>query len=119
MTERKETEREEAAMNVKHEEGAREVAPLHPGRVLALEFLEPLDLSGYKLARELHTNEQKVYAVLRGERGISDDLAIRLGRFFDMEPEFFVNLQSRYDLEVEKMRIGSQVENEITPLTMA
>ncbi|MGI9049699.1 MAG: HigA family addiction module antitoxin [Rubrobacteraceae bacterium] len=97
----------------------REVAPLHPGRVLALEFLEPLDLSGYKLARELHTNEQRVYAVLRGERSISDDLAIRLGRCFGVEPEFFVNLQSRYDLEMEKMRIGRQVEDEVKPLASA
>ena len=60
----------------------REFAPLHPCRILALEFLEPLGLSGYKLARELHTNEQRVYAVLRGERGISEEFAIRLGRFF-------------------------------------
>lgn len=95
----------------------REFAPLHPGRVLTLEFLEPLGLSGYKLARELRTNEQRIYAVLRGERGISEELAIRLGRFFDVEPEFFVNLQSHYDLEVKKMEIGSQVEEEVHPLT--
>ena len=97
----------------------REVAPLHPGRVLALEFLEPLDMSGYALARRLHTNDQRVYAVLRGERGISNDLALRLGRLFDVEPEFFVNLQSHYDLEMEKMKIGGQVENEVEPLTPA
>ncbi len=97
----------------------REVAPLHPGRVLAMEFLEPLEMTGYTLARGLHTNEQRVYAVLRGERGISDDLAIRLGRFFDIEPEFFVNLQSRYDLEMEKMKIGRQVEEEVEPLQPA
>ncbi len=95
----------------------REFALLHPGRVLTLEFLEPLGLSGYKLARGLRTNEQKVYAVLRGERGISDELAIRLGRFFDVEPEFFVNLQSHYDLEMKKMEIGRQVEEEVHPLT--
>lgn len=97
----------------------REFAPLHPGRVLTLEFLDPLGLSGYKLARELHTNEQKVYAVLRGERGISEELAIRLGRFFAIEPEFFANLQSHYDLEMKKMEIGSQVEEEVHPLTTA
>lgn len=95
----------------------REFAPLHPGHVLTLEFLEPLKLSGYKLARGLRTNEQKVYAVLRGERGISDELAIRLGRFFDVEPEFFVSLQSHYDLEMKKMEIGRQVEEEVHPLT--
>lgn len=98
---------------------SREVAPLHPGRVLAMEFLEPLDMSGYALARRLHTNEQKVYAVLRGERGISGDLAIRLGRLFGIEPEFFVNLQSHYDLEMEKMKIGRQVEDEVEPLASA
>lgn len=100
-------------------EEKREFAPLHPGHVLKMEFLEPLEMSGYKLARELHTNEQRIYAVLGGRRGISDDLAIRLGRFFDIEPEFFVNLQSHYDLEMEKMRIGSQVEGEIKPLAPA
>ncbi len=97
----------------------REFAPLHPGRILALEFLEPLGLSGYKLARELHTNEQRVYTVLRGERGISEELAIRLGRFFDIEPEFFVDLQSHYNLEMKKMEIGSKVEAEVNPLATA
>lgn len=97
----------------------REFAPLHPGEVLAMEFLEPLQISGHKLAKALNTNEQKVYAVLRGERGISDDLALRLGRFFDVEPEFFVNLQSHYDLEIKKMEIGQRVEDEIKPLTRA
>lgn len=97
----------------------REFAPLHPGRVLALEFLEPLDMTGYKLSRALATPEQKVYAVLRGERGISEDLALRLGRLFDVEPEFFVNLQSRYDLEIKRMEVGRKVEEEVKPLTTA
>jgi addiction module HigA family antidote len=97
-------------------EEKREFAPLHPGEVLAMEFLEPLGMSGHKLARGLHTNEQKIYAVLRGERGISDELALRLGRYFDIEPEFFVNLQSRYDLEVKKMQVGRQIEEEVRPM---
>lgn len=97
----------------------REFAPLHPGRVLYLEFLEPLGLSGYKLARELNTNEQKVYEVLRGERGISDELAIRLGRLFDVEPELFANLQARYDLEIKKMEIADRIEEEVKPLASA
>lgn len=94
-------------------------APLHPGEVLAMEFLEPLGMSGHKLAKTLNTNEQKVYAVLRGDRGISDELAIRLGRFFDVEPEFFVNLQSHYDLEIKKMEIGQRVEDEVEPFARA
>ncbi len=97
----------------------RESPPLHPGEILAMEFLEPLGMSGHKLAKGLHTNEQKVYAVLRGERGVSDDLAIRLGRFFGIEPEFFVNLQSHYDLEIKKMEIGRRVEDEVKPLKTA
>ena len=97
----------------------REFAPLHPGRVLHLEFLEPLGMSGYKLARELNTNEQKVYEVLRGRRGISDELAIRLGRLFDLEPEFFVNLQARYDLEMKKMEMADLIEEEVKPLASA
>jgi antitoxin HigA-1 len=110
--------REEAKMTERETEkdiGKREFAPLHPGEILAVEFLEPLRLSGHKLAKELHTNEQKVYAVLRGDRGISDELAIRLGRFFDVEPEFFVNLQSHYDLEIKKMEIGRRIEDEVEP----
>lgn len=97
----------------------REFASLHPGRVLYLEFLEPLGMSGYKLARELNTNEQKVYEVLRGERGISDELAIRLGRLFDVEPELFANLQSRYDLEMKKMEMADRIEEEVKPLASA
>lgn len=94
----------------------REFAPLHPGEILATEFLEPLDMSGHKLAQSLNTNEQKIYAVLWGERGISDELALRLGRYFGVEPEFFVNLQSRYDLEVKKMQVGRKIEEEVRPL---
>lgn len=94
----------------------REFAPLHPGEILAMEFLEPLGMSGHKLAKGLRTNEQKIYAVLRGERGISDELALRLGRYFGVEPEFFVNLQSRYDLEVKKMEVGRKIEEEVRPL---
>lgn len=100
-------------------EQRREFPPLHPGEILAMEFLEPLGMSGHKLAKGLHTNEQKVYAVLRGERGVSDDLAIRLGRFFGIEPEFFANLQSHYDLETKKMEIGRRVEGEVKPLKSA
>ena len=89
--------------------------PMHPGRVLELEFLEPLGLTPYKLAKEIGVPAPRVYDVVRGKRGISADTALRLARFFGTSARFWMNLQTHYDLEVEEERVGDSLEKEIRP----
>ena len=92
--------------------------PMHPGRVLELEFLEPLKISAYKLAKDIEVDPPRVYSLVRGKRAISADTALRLGRYFGTSAEFWLNLQSHYDLEVEQDRAGESI-SKIQPLAHA
>jgi len=92
--------------------------PMHPGRVLELEFLEPLKISAYKLAKDIEVDPPRVYSLVRGKRAISADTALRLGRYFGTSAEFWLNLQSHYDLEVEEDRSGESI-SKIQPLAHA
>jgi addiction module HigA family antidote len=89
--------------------------PMHPGRVLELEFLEPLGLTPYKLAKEIGVPAPRVYDLVRGKRGISADTALGLARFFGTSARFWMNLQTHYDLEIEEDRVGDSLEKEIQP----
>lgn len=93
--------------------------PVHPGQVLESEFLEPLGMSAYQLAKAIGVMPPRVYEVARGERSVSADTALRLGRYFGTGPEFWINLQSHYDLEVARERAGEEIEREIKPLSPA
>lgn len=90
--------------------------PMHPGRLLELEFLEPLGMTAYGLAKNLGVPAPRVYDVVRGKRGISPDTALRLSRFFGMNETFWVNAQARYDLEIAKEAGGERIEREVRPL---
>jgi addiction module HigA family antidote len=90
--------------------------PMHPGRVLELEFLEPLGMTAYGLAKGIGVVPPRVYDIVRGKRGISADTALRLARYFSTSPEFWLNLQAHYELEVEEDRVGEDIENEVQPL---
>ena len=92
--------------------------PMHPGRVLELEFLEPLKISPYKLAKDIGVDPPRTYSLVRGKRAISADTALRLGRYFGTSAEFWLNLQSHYDLEVEEDRAGESI-SKIQPLAHA
>jgi addiction module HigA family antidote len=92
--------------------------PMHPGRILELEFLEPLKISAYKLAKDIDVDPPRVYSLVRGKRAISADTALRLGRYFGTSAEFWLNLQSHYDLEVEEDRSGESIAK-IEPLAHA
>jgi addiction module HigA family antidote len=92
--------------------------PMHPGRVLALEFLEPLEITPYALAKAIGVDPPRVYEIVRGRRAITADTALRLARYFGTSPEFWLNLQSHYDLEVEEDRAGESVAK-IQPLAHA
>src|SRR5258707_4704015 len=78
------------------------MGPVHPGEILMEEFLKPLELSQYQLAKELSVPARRINEIVHGERRITADTALRLARFFGTSERFWMNLQSRYDLEIEK-----------------
>ena len=94
------------------------MAPVHPGEILLEEFLTPLAVSQYKLAKEIGVPARRINEIVHGQRRISADTALRLARFFGTSERFWVNLQARYDLEVEKDRLGDALEG-IRPLSAA
>ena len=91
------------------------VGPIHPGVILNDEFLEPLGLSAYALAKAIGVPRNRITGIVRGERAITADTALRLGRFFAMSPEFWLGLQMDYDLEITRASIGDRLEQEVTP----
>ncbi|MGI8860306.1 MAG: HigA family addiction module antitoxin [Rubrobacteraceae bacterium] len=93
--------------------------PVHPGKVLEMEFLEPLGMTAYHLAKAIGVMPPRVYEIVRGARAVSADTALRLGRYFGTGPEFWLNLQSHYDLEVARDRAGDEIERDIIPLSKA
>ena len=80
--------------------------PLHPGEVLREEFLEPMGLTPYAVAKACGVPRTRIERIAREELGISADTALRLGRFFGIEPEFWLNLQTRHDLETTRAALG-------------
>ena len=92
--------------------------PLHPGEILLTEFLEPLGVSQYQLAKAVDVPARRINEIVHGQRRISADTALRLARYFGTSERFWMNLQARYDLEVEKDRIGTALD-EIQPLSAA
>ncbi len=97
----------------------RKPAPVHPGEILAEEFLTPLGLSQYRLAQDISVPPRRINEIVHGTRAISADTALRLARYFGTAPEFWLNLQARYDLEVERDRLGRRLEAEVAVLTPA
>ena len=96
-------------------EAERVYPPMHPGRVLELEFLKPLQITPYRLAKDIVVDAPRVYDIVRGQRSISADSALRFARYFGTSAEFWLNLQSHYDLEVEQDRVGESI-SKIQPL---
>ena len=86
--------------------------PIHPGEILLEEFLEPMDISQYRLAKDIGVPPRRINEIVKGKRGISADTALRLSRYFGTSERFWMNLQSRYDLEVEKDRLKGRLEAE-------
>jgi addiction module HigA family antidote len=89
------------------------LAPIHPGEVLQTEFLEPLEMTQYRLAKSLSVPARRVNEIVHGTRAISADTALRLGRFFGTSELFWLNLQAAYDLDVERDRLGTRLAREV------
>ena len=86
------------------------------GEVLEEDFLKPLGLSQYRLAKDISVPPRRINEIVKGERAISANTALRLGRYFNMSPEFWLNLQSHYDLEVEENRLQNRLKREVKVL---
>ena len=91
----------------------RDFPPIHPGEILIEEFLKPMGVSQYRLAKDISVDPRRINEIVHGERSISADTALRLGRFFGMSARFWLNLQSHYDLELEEMELGDRLDEEV------
>src|SRR5262245_14127016 len=91
----------------------RKLPPVHPGEILLEEFLTPLGVSQYRLAKETSVPPRRINEIVHGSRSISADTALRLARYFGTSERFWLNLQTRYDLEVEKDRLGNRLQREV------
>ena len=92
---------------------AKKLAPIHPGEILQEEFLKPVRVSQYRLAKDISVPPRRINEIVLGKRAITADTALRLARYFGMTDRFWLNLQSHYDLEVERDRLGSRLERDV------
>ncbi len=97
----------------------KKLTPIHPGEILREDFLKPLGLSANRLALDIHVPVTRITDILRGRRAITTDTALRLARYFRMTPEFWLNLQRDYELEVAQDTTLAIVEREVRPLRKA
>ena len=91
------------------------MAPVHPGEVLNEDFMKPLGISQYRLAKAMHVYPRKINEIVQGKRSITADTALRLAQFFGTSAEVWMNLQALYDLEVAKDLLGESVAREVMP----
>ena len=93
---------------------AQKLPPVHPGEILLAEYLNPMGISQYRLAKEISVPARRINEIVHGKRSISADTALRLARFFGTTELFWVNLQTRFDMETEKDRLAGRLENEVS-----
>lgn len=92
---------------------AKKLSPITPGDILLEEFLEPMGISQAKLARDINVPPNRINQIINGKREITTDTALRLGKYFNIEPEFWLNLQMRFNMKVVKEKTGKQIEREV------
>ena len=91
----------------------RDFSPIHPGEILLEDFLKPLNISQYRVANSIGVPPRRINEIVHGKRAITADTALRLGRFFAMEAQFWMNLQTRYDLEVTRDLLSDRLQQEV------
>ena len=91
------------------------LSPVHPGEILLEEFLKPLGLSQYRLAKDISVPPRRINEIVHGTRAVSANTALRLSRYFGVSERFWLNLQAHYDLDVERDRLGDRLEREVSP----
>ena len=87
--------------------------PVHPGEVLLEEFLEPMGLSQYRLAKDISVPPRRINEIVHGKRTVTADTALRLARYFGTTARFWLNLQAQYDLDIETDRLGDRLDQEV------
>jgi len=95
------------------------LTPIHPGEILLDEFLKPMGLSQNRLALSIGVPARRINEIVLGKRRITADTALRLGRYFDMSPQFWLGLQTDYDLDVATDALGSRLNREVRPYALA
>ena len=96
----------------------KKLPPIHPGEILMEEFLQPMGISQYRLAKDISVPPRRINEIVHGKRSITADTALRLGRFFSMSPQFWLNLQSRYDLELTEDLLEDRLDDEVHALQL-
>ena len=95
----------------------KKLPPIHPGEILIEEFLKPMGISQYRLAKDISVPPRRINEIVHGKRAITADTALRLGRFFKMSPQFWLNLQNRFDLEVAEDLLADRLVKEVHVLS--
>ncbi len=91
------------------------LAPVHPGEVLLEDFLEPMGISQYRLAKDITVPPRRINEIVHGKRSVTADTALRLARYFGTSDRFWLNLQTSYDLDVQRDKLGDRLETEVLP----
>jgi addiction module HigA family antidote len=94
----------------------KKLPPIHPWEILIEEFLEPMGISQYRLAKDISVPPRRINEIVHGKRSVTADTALRLGRFFGMSAQFWLNLQTRYDLEVTEDLLENRLNEEVQSL---
>ena len=97
----------------------RDFPPVHPGEILVTKFLEPMGITQYRLAKDIDVTARRIDEIVHGRRSITADTALRLGRFFGMEAQFWLNLQTHYDMEVAQEALADRLDTEVHPFSHA
>jgi antitoxin HigA-1 len=97
----------------------KKMAPIHPGEVLLEEFLRPMNITQYRLAKDIHVPARRINEIVHGDRSVSADTALRLARYFGSSAQFWLNLQAGYDLATEQDRVGSKINREVRQRAVA
>lgn len=95
----------------------RDYSPIHPGEILLEEFLKPMGISQYRLAKDIGIPAMRISKIIHGERGISADTALRLARYFGMSVDFWTGIQTHYEIEQAKMELADRLEREVKVFT--
>jgi addiction module HigA family antidote len=95
------------------------LSPIHPGEVLLEEFIKPMNLSQNRLAIDIGVDARRINEIVLGKRAVTADTALRLSRFFGNSPQFWMGLQTQYDLDIAEDQLGARLDREVRPLAMA
>ena len=94
------------------------IAPIHPGEILQEDFLTPMNISAYRLAKETYMDQTRVSEILKGKRSVTIDTALRLSKFLGTSPEFWINIQTKYDMEMKEHELAEEL-SKIHPISKA